>query len=180
MPPQGRSQVSTRCFQPVAIPPSRDRRLGCFASPCVELCNLLCFVCGRGSASTNPPQAAFSQVSTRFFQAEGGQPGSRRLGCFASPCVELCQYCFVCGRGSASAGRSSARKVRDSSGQGEEVQSAKQRADLARRLQGVELRLCSVNLSQLGANRGRVSPQLQLAGSGSLGRISCWQFLSTV
>ena len=25
------------------------------ASPRVELCNLLCFVCGRGSASTRPP-----------------------------------------------------------------------------------------------------------------------------
>ena len=43
-----------------------DRRLGCFASPRVELCHLLCFVCGRGSASTRPPP---QQVSTRCFQA---------------------------------------------------------------------------------------------------------------
>ena len=60
VPPQGRpraagrsshtsfSQVSTRFFQ-------AGGSLGCFASPCVELCHLLCFVCGRGSASTRPP-----------------------------------------------------------------------------------------------------------------------------
>ena len=28
---------------------------GCFASPHVELCHLLCFVCGRGSACARPP-----------------------------------------------------------------------------------------------------------------------------
>ena len=38
--------------------PRRDRRLGCFASPHVALCHLLCFVCGRGSPCTRPPQAA--------------------------------------------------------------------------------------------------------------------------
>ena len=44
------------CFlQDKRLRPRRDRRLGCFASLHVELCHLLCFVCGRGSACTRPP-----------------------------------------------------------------------------------------------------------------------------
>ena len=55
--------------QPFSGRPRRDRRLGCFASPRVE--HLLCFVCGRGSASTRQAAARSSQFqpgSTRFFQ----------------------------------------------------------------------------------------------------------------
>ena len=48
--------------------PRRDRRLGCFASPHVELCHLLCFVCGRGSACTRPPPGS-GEVQPQF------QPG---------------------------------------------------------------------------------------------------------
>ena len=85
----------------------------CFASPCVELCHLLCFVCGRGSASTRPPPGSgevqphqFQPGKYEIFPGRGmsnqfgkaalqgvkevqpfsGRPRRhRRLGCFASP-----------------------------------------------------------------------------------------------
>ena len=49
-----------------------DRRLGCFASPRVELCHLLCFVCGRGSASTRPPPGS-GEVQPHQFQDMSNQ-----------------------------------------------------------------------------------------------------------
>ena len=47
----------------------------------VELCHLLCFVCGRGSASTRPPRqrggpASFSQVRGLIWQGSLGLAGS--------------------------------------------------------------------------------------------------------
>ena len=85
--------------QPFSGRPRQDRRLGCFARPCVELCHLLCFVCGRGSASTRPPPGG-GEVQPHQFQRYFSRQGEV---CFASPCVELCHLlCFVCGRGSAS------------------------------------------------------------------------------
>ena len=76
--------------------PRQDRRLGCFASPRVELCHLLASFVGGAVPPQGRPQAAgrsshtsFSQVSTIFSRQGDVQPGKQRPDLARQPCREL-------------------------------------------------------------------------------------------
>ena len=53
---QGWALQGVKEAQPFSGRPRRSTPLGCFASPRVELCHLLCFVCGRGSLHKAAPR----------------------------------------------------------------------------------------------------------------------------
>ena len=101
VPPQGRPQAAGRSsqIQPGKRPdlarepgPCRelrkcslfrdvqdDRSLGCFASPRVELCHLLCFVCGRGKPARSQPEASQKPTKPLFLIARS-QPNQASRG----------------------------------------------------------------------------------------------------